>query len=79
VSPKQSGEVRVSASLASGHLTASCVTTCSRDPVAPDATLWEPLRLGLRDLGYVEGKSIALEERSSRGRNERLSDLASEH
>src|SRR5438093_1537408 len=69
---------RLSASLASGHLTASCVTTCSRDPVAPDATLWEPLRLGLRDLGYVEGKSIALEERSSRGRNERLSDLASE-
>ena len=47
--------------------------------LAPDATLWEPLRLGLRDLGYVEGKSIALEERSSRGRNERLSDLASEH
>ena len=29
VSPKQSGEVRVSASLASGHLTASCVATCS--------------------------------------------------
>ena len=46
--------------------------------LAPDATLWEPLRLGLRDLGYVEGKSIALEERSSQGRNERLSDLASE-
>jgi putative tryptophan/tyrosine transport system substrate-binding protein len=46
--------------------------------LAPDATLWEPLRLGLRDLGYVEGKSIVLEERSSQGRNERLSDLASE-
>jgi putative ABC transport system substrate-binding protein len=46
--------------------------------LAPDATLWEPLRLGLRDLGYVEGKSIALEERSYQGRNERLSDLASE-
>jgi putative ABC transport system substrate-binding protein len=45
--------------------------------LAPDATSWEPLRLGLRDLGYVEGKSIALEERSSQGRNERLSDLAS--
>ncbi len=36
------------------------------------------LRIGLRDLGYVEGKSIALEERNSEGRNERLSDLASE-
>ncbi len=45
--------------------------------LAPDATSWEPLRLGLRDLGYVEGKSIAFEERSSQGRNERLSDLAS--
>ena len=46
--------------------------------LAPDATPWEPLRIGLRDLGYVEGKSIALEERNSEGRNERLSDLASE-
>src|SRR6266852_4095046 len=46
--------------------------------LAPDATPWEPLRIGLRDLGCVEGKSIALEERNSEGRNERLSDLASE-
>ena len=46
--------------------------------LAPDATPWESLRIGLRDLGYVEGKSIALEERNSAGRNERLSDLASE-
>src|SRR3989454_10223440 len=46
--------------------------------LAPDATPWGPLRMGLRDLGYVEGKSIALEERSSQGRNERFSDLASE-
>src|SRR5947209_8217114 len=45
--------------------------------LAVDATHWEPLRIGLRDLGYVEGKSIALEERNSEGRNERLSDLAS--
>src|SRR5262249_49748648 len=47
--------------------------------LSPDARFWEPLRLGLRDLGYVEGKSIVLEERSSEGRNdERFSDLASE-
>ena len=45
--------------------------------LAPDATHGEPFRIGLRDLGYVEGKSIALEERNSEGRNERLSDLAS--
>jgi ABC-type uncharacterized transport system substrate-binding protein len=46
--------------------------------LATDATPWEPLRIGLRDLGYVEGKSIALEERNSEGRNERLTDLAAE-
>ena len=45
--------------------------------LAPDSTSWEPLRLGLRDLGYVEGKSIAVEERSSQGRNDRFSELAS--
>src|SRR5438128_2102260 len=25
--------------------------------LAPDATPWEPLRIGLRDLGYVDGDS----------------------
>jgi putative tryptophan/tyrosine transport system substrate-binding protein len=43
-----------------------------------DATSWEPLRLGLRDLGYVEGKSITLEERSSQGRHEGFRELALE-
>ena len=53
-------------------------TTIPRIGLLADATSWEPLRLGLRDLGYVEGKSIVLEERSSQGRNEQFSDLASE-
>jgi len=53
-------------------------TTIPRIGLLADATSWEPLRLGLRDLGYVEGKSIALEERSSQGRNERFSQLASD-
>ena len=39
---------------------------------------WEPLRRGLRDLGYVEGQNIAFEYRPSEGRSERLSDLAAE-
>jgi putative ABC transport system substrate-binding protein len=53
-------------------------TTIPRIGLLADATSWEPLRLGLRDLGYVEGKSITLEERSSQGQNERFADLASD-
>ena len=39
---------------------------------------WEPLRRGLRDLGYVEGKNVVFEDRRSGGRNERWPDLAAE-
>ena len=39
---------------------------------------WEPLRLGLRDLGYAEGKNVVFEDRRSGGRNERWPDLAAE-
>src|SRR5262245_5317069 len=53
-------------------------TAIPRIGLLADATSWEPLRQGLRDLGYVEGKSIAFEERSSQGRNERFPELAFE-
>jgi ABC transporter substrate binding protein len=36
------------------------------------------LRRGLRDLGYVEGQNIALEERYAENRPERLRDLVAE-
>ena len=39
---------------------------------------WEPLRGGLRDLGYVEGKDIVFELRRSDGRSERWPSLATE-
>jgi putative ABC transport system substrate-binding protein len=39
---------------------------------------WEPLRQGLRDLGYVEGQNLILEYRSTDGRAERLPALAAE-
>jgi putative ABC transport system substrate-binding protein len=39
---------------------------------------WEPLMQGLRDLGYVEGKTVVFEDRRSGGRNERWPDLAAE-
>jgi len=70
--------------LAGGFLAAPLAAEAQPSTMIPrigllaDATPWEFLRLELRDLGYVEGKSIALEERSSQGRDERFPDLASE-
>ena len=40
--------------------------------------LWEACRLGLRELGYVEGRNIVLEPRWAEGRHDRLPDLARE-
>jgi ABC-type uncharacterized transport system substrate-binding protein len=40
--------------------------------------LWEAFRHGLRDLGYVEGKTILLEYRFAAGKNEWLPELAAE-
>ncbi|MGH8700826.1 MAG: ABC transporter substrate-binding protein [Burkholderiales bacterium] len=40
--------------------------------------LWEACRLGLRELGYVEGRNILLEPRWAGGRHDRLPDLARE-
>ena len=40
--------------------------------------LIELFRKGLRDVGYVEGKSIAIEYRYAEGKTERLSQLAAE-
>jgi len=43
------------------------------------APFWgEPLREGLRDLGYVEGQNVSFAYRPSEGRSERLPELASE-
>jgi putative tryptophan/tyrosine transport system substrate-binding protein len=43
-----------------------------------EATRIEALRAGLRDHGYVEGKSIAIELRSAEGNYDRLPELAAE-
>jgi putative tryptophan/tyrosine transport system substrate-binding protein len=40
--------------------------------------LYEAFRQGLRELGYVEGQNIAIEYRSSEGKDERLLGLAAE-
>src|SRR4030095_8327207 len=38
----------------------------------------EPLRQGLRELGYIEGRNLTLEYRGAEGRLEHLADLAVE-
>lgn len=43
-----------------------------------DATLLKPFSQRLRELGYSEGKNLAIEYRSAEGRPERLGRLASE-
>jgi putative ABC transport system substrate-binding protein len=42
------------------------------------AHLWEVFRQGLRELGYVEGQNLVIEERYAEGSSERLRDLAAE-
>jgi putative tryptophan/tyrosine transport system substrate-binding protein len=39
---------------------------------------FEAFRDGLQELGYVEGRNIAIERRSAEGKPERLQDLAAE-
>jgi putative tryptophan/tyrosine transport system substrate-binding protein len=72
-------------SLALGLLLAPLSTDAQRPaPHVPRVGLldytpfWEPLRQGLRDLGYVEGQNLVLESRSTDGRDERLPALAAE-
>jgi putative ABC transport system substrate-binding protein len=43
-----------------------------------EGDLVNALREGLRDLGYVEGKNVAIEQRSAEGKIERLPELAAE-
>jgi len=49
-------------------------------PFSPSATaIWhQAFRQGLRDLGWVEGKSISIEYRYAEGKADRLPDLAAE-
>jgi putative tryptophan/tyrosine transport system substrate-binding protein len=52
-------------------------TTISRIGLLTDLA-WEPLREGLHDLGYMEGKNVVFELRRSDGRSERWPELATE-
>jgi putative ABC transport system substrate-binding protein len=46
--------------------------------IIDDAPIWDHFRTGLRELGYIEGRNIALEYRSAEGRPEHLAAAASE-
>jgi len=47
-------------------------------PDSPPPGLFEAFQRRLRELGYVEGKNIAIESRHAGGQNERLAALADE-
>jgi len=40
--------------------------------IIDNAAIWDHFRQGLRDLGYIEGRNIAIEYRSAEGRPDRL-------
>src|ERR1700740_536741 len=46
--------------------------------IIDDAPIWDHFRRGLRELGYIEGRNIALEYRSAEGGPEQLPAAASE-
>ena len=52
--------------------------TIPRIGIIDDAPMWDSFRQALRDLGYVEGQSIAYEYRAANGNPERLSAAAAE-
>jgi len=67
----------VAGALASLAAEAQPATTIWRIGLLTDFA-WEPLRQGLRELGYVEGKDIVFELRRSHGRSDRWPALAAE-
>jgi putative tryptophan/tyrosine transport system substrate-binding protein len=54
------------------------VSKIPRIGIIDPAAIWDPFRQGLRDLGYIEGRNIAIEYRSAEGNPDRLATAATE-
>src|SRR5262245_66487832 len=46
--------------------------------IIDDAAIWDHFRQGLRELGYIEGQTVAFEYRSAEGKPDRLATAANE-
>jgi len=46
--------------------------------IIDNAAIWDHFRQGLRDLGYIEGQTVAFEYRSAEGKPDQLAAVASE-
>jgi ABC-type uncharacterized transport system substrate-binding protein len=60
----------------SGRIPRICFLTF--DPGTPQSTIFTPFFQGLRDLGYVDGRNIAIDYLSADGRGERFPTLAAD-
>ena len=58
------------------HVLAQQATRVARIGIIDNAPVWDHFRQGLRELGYVEGQSIAFEYRVANGKPERLVEVA---
>ena len=54
------------------------VSKIPRVGIIDPAAQWDPFRQGLRELGYIEGRNIAIEYRSAEAEPERLVAAATE-